>query len=86
MGENVTEIITLSGFESFVEKVPVGGKMQDVERECKVEIAIRWVNGFDNTIQSFVNTIPTTQGGTHITGFDRALTRATNDILLKETR
>ena len=86
MGENVTEIITLSGFESFLEKVPVDGKMQEVDRDCKVEIAIRWTSGFDNTIQSFVNTIPTTQGGTHIAGFDRALTRAVNDILLKDTR
>ena len=86
VGENVTEVITLSGFESFIEKVPVDGKMKEVDRDCKVEIAIRWVSGFDTTIQSFVNTIPTSQGGTHITGFDRALTRATNDILLKDTR
>ncbi|MEE2767627.1 MAG: DNA topoisomerase IV subunit B [Actinomycetota bacterium] len=86
VGSNVTEIITLSGIQHFSERVPVGDKMRDVERECTVEIALRWVDGYESTIQSFVNTIPTTQGGTHLAGFDRALTRAVNDILLKDTR
>jgi DNA gyrase subunit B len=47
---------------------------------------LRWVKGFDSSFQSFVNTIPTDQGGTHVTGFERALTRAANDVLLKDAR
>ena len=85
-GENVCEIITLSGIDTFSERVPVDGKMRDVERECTVEVALRWVRNYEAQVQSFVNTIPTSQGGTHTAGFDRALTRAVNDILLKDTR
>ena len=44
------------------------------------------VHSYDTTQESFVNTIPTSQGGTHVAGFERALTRAVNDILLKDTR
>ena len=85
-GENACEVIALSGIDTFTERVPVDGKMRDVERECTVEVALRWVKGYDTRLESFVNTIPTVQGGTHTAGFDRALTRAVNDVLLKDTR
>ena len=86
VGDNACEVITLSGISEFVERVPVDGKMTDVERECIVEVALRWTKGYDARVESFVNTIPTSQGGTHTAGFDRALTRAVNDVLLKDTR
>ena len=86
VGENACEVITLSGISEFTERVPVDGKMTDVERECIVDVALRWTKGYDSQVESFVNTIPTSQGGTHTAGFDRALTRATNDVLLKDTR
>ena len=85
-GENACEVIALSGIDTFTERVPVDGKMRDVERECTVDVALRWVMGYDTRLESFVNTIPTVQGGTHTAGFDRALTRAVNDGLLKDTR
>ncbi len=85
-GENACEVIALSGIDTFTERVPVDGKMRDVERECTVEVALRWVKDYDTRLESFVNTIPTVQGGTHTAGFDRALTRAVNDVLLKDTR
>ena len=85
-GENACEVIALSGIDTFTERVPVDGKMRDVERECTVDVALRWVKGYDTRLESFVNTIPTVQGGTHTAGFDRALTRAVNDVLLKDTR
>ncbi len=86
VGDNACEVITLSGISEFTERVPVDGKMSDVVRECTVEVALRWVKGYDPRVQSFVNTIPTSHGGTHTAGFDRALTRAVNDVLLKDTR
>jgi DNA gyrase subunit B len=86
VGDNACEIITLSGISEFTERVPVDGKMSDVDRECLVEVALRWVKGYDPQVESFVNTIPTSHGGTHTAGFDRALTRAVNDVLLKDTR
>ena len=85
-GDRASEVISLSGIETFTERVPVDGKMRDVERECTIEVAMRWVKGFDSSFHSFVNTIPTDQGGTHVTGFERALTRAVNDVLLKDAR
>ena len=86
VGDNACEVITLSGISEFTERVPVDGKMLDVDRECTVEVALRWVKGYEPRVESFVNTIPTSQGGTHTAGFDRALTRAVNDVLLKDSR
>jgi DNA gyrase subunit B len=59
IGESVTDIITLHGTGTFEEKIPVDGKMTLVERTCTVDIAMRWVKGYDNSVTSFVNTIPT---------------------------
>jgi DNA gyrase subunit B len=86
VGENVTEVIALTGSGEFEEKVPVDGKMQLVTRECKVEAALRWTKGYDTALLSFVNTIPTAQGGTHVAGFERALGYVINDVLLAGTR
>jgi DNA gyrase subunit B len=86
VGEAVTEVIALTGLDTFEEKVPVDGKMAMVERECRVDVALRWVKGYDSSIVSFVNTIPTPMGGTHVAGFERALTRAVNDTLLAGTK
>ena len=84
--DTITDVITISGIEHFQEKVPINGKMTMVDRECTVDIAMRWVNGFETDIVSFVNTIPTGEGGTHLAGFDKSLTRAANDVLLKDMR
>lgn len=85
-GAPVNQIISCSGIDTFNEKVPVDGKMTDVERECRVEVALRWTGGYDTKIASFVNTIPTSQGGTHQAGFDKALTRVVNNVVLKDNR
>ena len=84
--EAITEIISIPGAEEFEEKVPVDGAMTTVTRRCQVEIAMRWVKGYDAKVATFVNTIPTPHGGTHLTGFDRALTRAINDSLLADSK
>ncbi len=86
IGDNVNQVIAINGIDSFTEKVPVHGKMTDVVRECTVDIAMRWVKGYDTTVVSFVNTIPTTHGGTHLAGFDKTLTRAINNTILKDSR
>ncbi|HEY4615755.1 MAG TPA: DNA topoisomerase IV subunit B [Citricoccus sp.] len=74
----VTDVWRLQGSGSFSERVPVLGEdgrsvMQDVERVCEVDIALRWDVGYDTTFRSFVNIIATPKGGTHQTGFEQAL-------------
>ena len=53
----------------------------EVERELDVDVALRWGTGYDTTIRSFVNVIATPKGGTHVTGFERALVRTLNEQL-----
>ena len=86
IGEPVTDIVTIHETSTFEERVPVEGTMTTVTRPCTVDVAARWVKGFDSTIVSFVNTIPTSDGGTHVAGFERALSRVANEGLLADTK
>jgi DNA gyrase subunit B len=84
--EPVTEILRLEGHDQFTETVPVlddKGHMtpQDVERDLGVDVAVRWGTGYDTEVRSFVNVIATPKGGTHVAGFDQAVTRTFNDVL-----
>lgn len=47
----------------------------DEEGEVPVELAMRYNAGYTENVLSFVNNINTHEGGTHISGFRRALTR-----------
>ncbi len=74
----VTDTWRLSGSGGFTETVPVlqpNGHMvaTEVQRECEVDIALRWGTGYDTVVRSFVNIIATPKGGTHQQGFDQAL-------------
>jgi DNA gyrase subunit B len=48
-----------------------------------VEVALQYNDSFSETVESYVNVIPTPEGGTHLTGFRMALTRAINDYAKK---
>jgi DNA gyrase subunit B len=48
-----------------------------------VEVAIQYNDGYNEGIFGFVNTINTVEGGTHVSGFKTALTRALNDYAEK---
>ena len=74
----VTDTWRLQGSGTFTETVPVlqaDGSMRatEVERECTVDVALRWGTGYDTTIRSFVNIIATPKGGTHQQGFEQEL-------------
>jgi DNA gyrase subunit B len=76
----VTDVWRLEGSGSFTETVPVldvNGHMTptELERECAVDIALRWGQGYDTRMQSFVNIITTPKGGTHVTGFEQAIVK-----------
>jgi DNA gyrase subunit B len=74
----VTDTWRVQGEGTFKETVPVlqaDGHMvaTEVERVCKVDIAMRWGTGYETTTRSFVNIIATPKGGTHQQGFDQEL-------------
>ncbi len=49
-----------------------------------VEVAIQYNTGFSEQVYAFANCIYTPDGGTHLTGFRSALTRALNDYARKK--
>ena len=82
----ISDTLRLQGVGHFKETVPVldeQGHMspQEVERELTVDVAMRWGTGYDTVARSFVNIIATPKGGTHVQGFDRALTATLNEVL-----
>ena len=88
--EPVTRVLRLTGADTFTETVPLlddAGHMtpQDVERRLDVDVALRWGTGYDAELRSFVNIIATPKGGTHVAGFERALTKTFNDVV-RQTR
>jgi DNA gyrase subunit B len=77
----LTSTWRLSGSGAFTETIPVlndKGNMEsrEVERNCEVEIALRWGTGYDTEVKSFVNIIATPKGGTHLAGFEQALLKS----------
>jgi len=57
-----------------------------VEKESdgtRVEVSVQYNDGFAETVMGFANCIHTIDGGTHLTGFRGALTRAMNDYARK---
>lgn len=57
-----------------------------VEKEIdnvRVEIALSYTDDYNEHVFSFANNIHTTEGGSHLTGFRSALTRAINDYAKK---
>ena len=50
------------------------------DNEIDIEIAMQWTGDYSESVVSFVNTISTPEGGTHLTGFRSALTKCFNDF------
>ncbi len=82
----VGDVIRLTGKGHYQETVPVldeKGHLEpkEVERDMDVDIAVKWGNGYETTLRSFVNIIATPKGGTHVQGFEKALTKTFNEFL-----
>jgi len=50
-----------------------------MEGDVDVSMALQYNDGYAENVESYVNVINTINGGTHLTGFRMALTRAIND-------
>ncbi|WP_109212214.1 MULTISPECIES: DNA topoisomerase IV subunit B [Microbacterium] len=87
----VTDTWRLTGEGKFTETVPVlqpSGAMvpTEVERECHVDIAVRWGTGYETVSRSFVNIIATPKGGTHQQGFEQGLMKVLRDQVAQNAR
>lgn len=74
------------GIKSLVEKInenkgPLHSTIyiRKMEGDVEVEAALQYNNAYTENVESYVNVINTVNGGTHLTGFRMALTRAIND-------
>ncbi len=75
------------GLRSFVEYLnqnkeklnPEPIYIEKTESEVPVEIAIQYTTAYNENIYSFVNNINTVEGGTHLEGFKRGLTKVFNE-------
>ncbi len=54
---------------------PIYVKGRDEESNVEVEVAMQYNTSFSENVFSFVNNISTKEGGTHVSGFKRAVTR-----------
>lgn len=88
---SVTDIWRFTGRDTFTETVPVldsngNSKLQDVERECEVDIALRWGIGYETKVNTFVNIIATPKGGSHLAGFEQGLLKTFRKHLADNAR
>lgn len=79
-GEAVSDIWRITSDDTYVEEtqaVGEGGELhaQKVTRDCAVDIAMRWTDGYDTTMRSFVNVVETPGGGMHVDGFLQGITK-----------
>ncbi|OGH42427.1 MAG: DNA topoisomerase IV subunit B [Candidatus Levybacteria bacterium RIFCSPLOWO2_02_FULL_36_8b] len=74
------------GIKSLVEKINENKNplhktifIKKHEGDVEVEVSLQYNEGYAENVESYVNVINTVNGGTHLTGFRMALTRAVND-------
>jgi DNA gyrase subunit B len=78
------------GITSFVEYLNTNkNPLNDIiyfeasKGDTSVELALQWNDTYTENIFAFANNINTIEGGTHLSGFRSALTRTTNDYVVK---
>ncbi|NMB77770.1 MAG: type IIA DNA topoisomerase subunit B, partial [Methanomicrobiales archaeon] len=62
---------------------PIAMSKKDAENKLEIEVAMQYTTGYDDKIFSYVNSVNTREGGTHLEGFRSAITRAINNVAKK---
>lgn len=57
--------------------------IEGASKIVKLELAVSYTDGYNENVFSYVNNIPTTEGGTHETGLKSAITKVFNDYARK---
>jgi len=65
----------------FPKPVYIHGVKEISDGPLEFEVAMQWNDTYTESLYSYVNNIATRQGGTHVTGFSTALTRALNNYI-----
>jgi DNA gyrase subunit B len=60
--------------------VPIDITQKDPENKVEIEVALQYTTGYDEKVYSYVNSVNTREGGTHLEGFRSAITRAINTV------
>jgi DNA gyrase/topoisomerase IV subunit B len=63
--------------------VPPGGAVFYFEKDGEpgVEVALQWTEGTEEIVKSYVNSVPTTMGGTHDAGFKSGVVKAVRNYI-----
>jgi DNA gyrase subunit B len=76
----ITEFVShLTEGEEKIHEVVIGLKGSDPENQVDVEVAFQYTRTFSEQVFSYVNSVNTKEGGTHLEGFRSAITRAINN-------
>jgi DNA gyrase subunit B len=59
---------------------PIDITKKDPENKVELEVALQYTTAYDEKIYSYVNSVNTREGGTHLEGFRSAITRTINTV------
>jgi DNA gyrase subunit B/topoisomerase-4 subunit B len=74
VGERAKTPVPPSGAVFYVEK-------RDDNAQLGIELALQWTESTDDLIKTYVNSVPTPDGGTHDTGFRSAVVKAIRNYI-----
>jgi DNA gyrase subunit B len=74
----ISEFVTyLNRAKNVIHKQPI--YLTQSREDYEVEVAMQWTDSYSEVLTSYANNINTPEGGTHVSGFKTALTRALNN-------
>ncbi|MBI5619577.1 DNA gyrase subunit B, partial [Candidatus Gottesmanbacteria bacterium] len=79
----ITSLVKALNRNKVVLHDPIYIKKASPDSTIDLEVSIQYNDGFSESVESYVNVIHTVEGGTHLTGFRMAITRAINDYAKK---
>ena len=77
----ISEFVTyIVGEKDPIHKDVIYLESEDLENHVQVEVALQYTVAYSETMLTFVNSVNTREGGTHLEGFRSALTRTINTV------